>query len=125
MSTMLDSWPEPDRESIGERLRAYMGVHKISRAKLAVASGINRQSLSTKLDGQVDFTIDDITKIARALNRSWLWVVSGLDVDPDGDDGGSSGAPTRARTWDLRIIRPEDRAEVADIRRHVPEKDAA
>ncbi|WP_074414891.1 helix-turn-helix domain-containing protein [Mycolicibacterium fortuitum] len=88
MSTLVEWLPEPDKEDIGERLRGYMGVHKISRAKLAMATGISRASLATKLDGKVDFTVHEISAIARALNRSWLWVMSGQDPQPGpGDDG--------------------------------------
>ena len=83
--------PDPDRGEIGERLRAYMGVHKISRAALALKSGISRTPLSNKLDGKTDFTVEEVTAIANALGKSWIWVLTGRDPRPAGgpdDDGG-------------------------------------
>ena len=69
----------------------YMGDIKLSRNKLALASGIGRTALSTKLDGQVDFTMSELVAIAKALEKSWLWVVTGVDGGDGGkgpDDGG-------------------------------------
>ena len=90
MSTLPDWLPEPDKNEIGERLRGYMGVHKITRAALALKSGISRSSLASKLDGQVDFTVQEINAIARAIDKTWLWVMTGRDPRPFGgpDDGG-------------------------------------
>ncbi|WP_165609093.1 helix-turn-helix domain-containing protein [Mycolicibacterium conceptionense] len=91
MSTLQEWLPDPDRGEIGERLRAYMGVHKISRAALALKSGISRTPLSNKLDGKTDFTVEEVTAIANALGKSWIWVLTGRDPRPAGgpdDDGG-------------------------------------
>ena len=89
MSTLLDVSPEPDPEDIRVRLRAHMGIHKISRSKLAIASGISRASLAAKLDGPVEFTVPEITAVARALGKSWVWVMTGLD-----DKGPHGGHPS-------------------------------
>jgi len=112
MSTLLEQGPGPDSRAIGVRLKAYMGIHKISRTKLAMASGITRSSLANKLDGDVEFTVGEIDAIADALRKSWLWVMTGDESPPPpvqrGEWGGDPnyGAPRETRTPDLRIIRP-------------------
>lgn len=77
MSTPAYVAHEPDRAAITQRLRSYMGDKKISRSKLALASGIHRTTLGGKLDGQTDFTLDELLAIAHALGKHWLWVMSG------------------------------------------------
>jgi transcriptional regulator with XRE-family HTH domain len=99
MSTLLDHDPGPDSRAIGVRLRAYMGIQKISRTKLAMASGITRSSLANKLDGYVEFTVGEIKSIAIALGKTWLWVMTGDESPPPpvrrGEWGGdpNDGAP--------------------------------
>lgn len=101
MSTLLDHAPGPDSRAIGVRLRAYMGIQKISRTKLAVASGITRSSLANKLDGEVEFTVGEIDAIATALGKTWLWVMTGDESPPPpvrrGEWGGdpNDGAPVQ------------------------------
>lgn len=85
MSTLQEMWPEPDSEAIRVRLRAYMGINKVSRTKLALASGITRSSLANKLDGPVEFTVSEIMAIAHALGRSWMWVMTGEQTKPPTD----------------------------------------
>src|SRR6185312_2610247 len=80
MSTLPEALPEPDPIAIAQRLRMYMGDKKLSRAQLAVGSGINRTSLGAKLDGDGRFTLDELLAISRALGRSWLWVMTGVDA---------------------------------------------
>ena len=97
MSTLLDPLPEPDPREITERLRSYMGNKKISRSKLALAAGIGRTPLGAKLDDNGQFTLNELLAIARALGKSWLWVMTGVDDPADGgggpDDGGRVAPP--------------------------------
>jgi transcriptional regulator with XRE-family HTH domain len=82
MSTMIDPGdplPEPDAQEVARRLRMYMGDKKLSRSQLALSSGITRTSLGAKLDGHVPFTIEEIVSVARAISRSWVWVLTGVD----------------------------------------------
>lgn len=77
MSTQLEEWPELDSAAIAERLRAHMGARKITRVWLSKNTGIQRTMLAAKLDGKYDFTIADVQAIARAISKSWLWVLTG------------------------------------------------
>jgi transcriptional regulator with XRE-family HTH domain len=81
MTASLEEWPvELDSVVIAQRLRMYMGDKKLSRKELALASGIGRTTLGAKLDGYGAFTLAEINAIARAIDRSWVWVVTGQDV---------------------------------------------
>lgn len=91
MTVLLGEWPEPDDgEMVARRLRMHLGDKKITRSKLAMASGMKRSTLSGKLDGQTEFTIGEIMAISRAINRSWIWVLTGRQMTPP-DDGSRLG----------------------------------
>jgi transcriptional regulator with XRE-family HTH domain len=94
MSILTDVWPEPDVAEVAQRLRMYMGDKKLSRKALAEASGISRTSLGTKLDGDVPFTVDEILAVARAINRSWVWVLTGIDSNDPGPPSPYRGWPS-------------------------------
>ena len=85
MTTALEHLPEPDGHTVTQRIRMHMGDKKITRAQLSIASGIKRPTLSNKLDNLSDFTLDEIIQVAHALNKSWLWVLAG--VEGGGDNG--------------------------------------
>lgn len=92
VSTMMDYMPEPDTTEVARRLRMFMGDKKLTRKGLALQSGIARSSLATKLDGEVEFTVPEIVRIAHAIGKSWLWVLTGVDPQPH-PDGGGEGRP--------------------------------
>lgn len=92
MTTLIDDWPEPEPAEVAQRLRMYMGDKKLTRKGLALQSGIARSSLATKLDGEVEFTLSEIMRVAHAIGKSWLWVLTGKEPShPDG--GGGEPAP--------------------------------
>ena len=68
-----------------------MGDKKITRSRLALASGIKRSALSNKLDGVSEFSVGEIVAIAHAINRPWLWVLTGQEGPGTTPPGG--GAP--------------------------------
>jgi hypothetical protein len=91
MTALLGEWPEPDNTVIvAQRLRMHMGDKKVNRSKLAMASGIKRSTLCNKLDAQTDFTIGEILAISHAINRSWIWILTGREQVPP-DDGSRLG----------------------------------
>ena len=101
MTAQLDYWPEPDSTTVARRLRMHLGDKKISRNRLAAASGISRTSLANKLDGLVDFTISEVIDIAHALETSWVWVLTGVELAHprvgDGQTSDPSPAPKAPR----------------------------
>lgn len=109
MTTLMGEWPEPDTETVAQRLRMHMGDKKIARSKLALASGIKRSALSNKLDGRSEFSIDEIVAIAHALNRSWIWVLTGQN-GPDSPPGGGGGSAIPA---DESLLSESDRRHLA------------
>jgi DNA-binding phage protein len=84
MTALMGDWPEPDdTETVAQRLRMYMGDKKMSRVKLALASGMKRSTLANKLDSHSEFTISEILAIAHAIDRSWMWVLTGQEPGPE------------------------------------------
>jgi len=79
----------------------------VSQLRLAAVTGIAQSTLNRRLKPQSErdsFTVTELEKIADAL-RVNVAVFFRAEFDRGPDDGGA-GAPTRARTWDLRITRP-------------------
>ncbi|EIT93626.1 hypothetical protein [Mycobacteroides abscessus] len=51
--------------------------------------------------------MEEVDDICDKLGLDANYTLTGYRSLPDGgDDGGAAGAPTRARTWDLRIKSP-------------------
>lgn len=53
-----------NREAFASEVRALMGRHRVSQARLAVALGMSQSALSRRLNGDQPFDIDDLFKIA-------------------------------------------------------------
>jgi transcriptional regulator with XRE-family HTH domain len=105
----------PDRSTVRARVaaevRAEMARADISQLRLAAATGIPQSTLNRRLKPQSErdaFNIDELEKIADALGvNAVLFFRAEWEQGPD--DGGA-GAPSRTRTYDLRIIRAQDAA---------------
>lgn len=65
-----------DSETLARRLRMHMGADKVSRLRLAASTNISRPSLANKLDGQVQFTYDELRRIVAALGLDWRQLIS-------------------------------------------------
>jgi transcriptional regulator with XRE-family HTH domain len=87
MSIHVEHWTEPSPAEITQRFRQRMGDKKVSRNKLAMATGINRTSLGEKLDDRGVFTVPELFAVARALGRDWLWAMTGVESPPPPSDG--------------------------------------
>lgn len=63
-----------------------MGDQKISRKRLAQLTEISRPSLANKLDAQVPFTYDELTRVVDALGLQFdALFAAGADDSPLGD----------------------------------------
>ncbi len=76
--TNQDVWPD-DHTTISRRIRMHMGDKLITHKALAEDAGIARATLTNKLRDSSQWTIADTVAIAKALNKSWLWVMTGKD----------------------------------------------
>ena len=107
--TVIDE-ADPKRRAtsaIGERVHTLMWRSGRTQKQLAAILQIGQGSVSERLRGKIEWSAIDV-----AVTAAWLGVepadlMPAVELLPDdgGDDGGASGAPTRARTWDLRISR--------------------
>lgn len=84
-----------------------MGDKRITRSKLALASGIKRGALSNKLDGHSEFSVGEIVAIAHAIDRPWLWVLTGQEGPSTSPDGG--GAPRAPIPADESLLSDSNR----------------
>ncbi|WP_319458299.1 helix-turn-helix transcriptional regulator, partial [Mycobacterium sp. RTGN3] len=90
---------------IGAEVHRLMWVGRRTQAQLAEMLGVDQGSVSKRLRGKTEWAAWEV-----AVTAAWLGVepadlIPPIDLHPDdgGDDDGGSSAPTRARTWDLRI----------------------
>lgn len=93
-------------ERLGEAIHQVLWRRKIRQTEFARAAlGITQSAFSRKLRGERPFFAGELALIAAALDLAVTDLMPSVAIGPDdGDDDGGAGAPTRARTWDLRII---------------------
>lgn len=91
---------------IGEHIHTLMWRAGKTQSQLASLLGVDQGSVSRRLRGNREWSAYEI-----AVTAAWLGVTPGdlmpqIEVDPPDPNDGVAGAPTRARTWDLRIKSP-------------------
>lgn len=101
---------ESRSEAAARRLRGALAELRISISEVARRIDMTQGALSRRMTGHVEFTLDLIDQICEATGISFTYITTGIKetpASPDGPDGGLSGsAPSRARTYDLRITSP-------------------
>ena len=95
-------------QQLGDAIHQELWRRRIKQTDFAESVlGITQSALSSKLRGRRPFFAGELSVIAAALNIPVGDLLPEVHVDPPGPrDGGAAGAPTRARTWDLRIKSP-------------------
>ena len=97
-------------EQLGEAVHQVLWRRKIRQTEFAKGVlGITQSAFSRKLRGERPFFAVELSMIAAALGVSVTELMPEFEIRPDGgDDGGQSagGAPSRTRTYDLRIKSP-------------------
>ena len=108
ISADVDDPAKRSNRLIGAEVHRLMWDSKRTQKQLAALLGIDQGSVSKRLRGHIEWAAWEV-----AVTAAWLGVqpadlIPPIDLHPDdgGDDGGAGGAPTRARTWDLRIKSP-------------------
>lgn len=54
----------PNREAVASEVRALMGRHRVSQARLSTVLRMSQSALSRRLNGDQPFDIDDLYRIA-------------------------------------------------------------
>lgn len=96
---------------IGEKVHTLMWREGRKQNELANVLRVDQGSVSKRLRGKTDWTAIDLIATAHWLDVPVEDLLPEV-VPPDDDDPsavvaeGPGGAPTRARTWDLRIKSP-------------------
>ena len=93
---------------IGERVHTQMWRRGKTQTQLAKLLGVTQGSVSNRLRGKTLWTATEVLVVSAWLDVQVTELMPAFDiVGPDGDpDDSAGGAPTRARTWDLRIKSP-------------------
>lgn len=93
---------------IGERVHQHMWREGRTQRQLAGLLGVDQGAVSKRLHGKTDWTAPEVAVAAAWLGVTIADLVPDVVFPDDGgdDDSGAAGAPTRARTWDLRIKSP-------------------
>ncbi len=111
MSIELAGEVDPKKQGnavIGERVHTLMWRTGRTQKQLAGVLNVDQGSVSNRLRGKTAWTVVDLLAVAAWLDVPVTDLMPEVELLPDGgdDDGGAAGAPTRARTWDLRIKSP-------------------
>lgn len=96
-------------EKLGDAIHQELWRRRIKQTEFAEqVLGITQSALSLKLRGQRPFFAGELSVIAAALGMDVSELVPPVEViePPDPTPPGAS-APTRTRTWDLRIKSPD------------------
>ena len=91
---------------VGERVHALMWSGRRTQKQLAAILGIDQSAVSARLRGKTEWSVVDLIVTAEWLGVPPADLLPNVEVSPGDDDPGAVGAPTRARTWDLRIKSP-------------------
>lgn len=98
---------ESRSHAVARRLRGALAERRISVSEVARRIGMTQAALSRRMTGHVEFGVDLLDQICEATGISFMFVTTGMKeapAGPDGpDEGSSASAPSRARTYDLRI----------------------
>lgn len=91
-------------QAVARRLRGQLAEKQISGLQLAQMTGLGRSLINRRLQGETALNTDELEQIEQATGISATYLLTGIRPDQDDPDGG--GAPSRARTEDLRITSP-------------------
>lgn len=96
--------------SIGDRLRKVRSETGMKQADFAAALGVNPNTYSAWETSRNTPSYDEVVSLAKRIRLlcgtpEW-WLMGAENPHPGGPDGGI-GAPSRTRTYDLRIKRSD------------------
>lgn len=111
MTTAYDTGEVP-QILVRHRLRIARETAGLEQAELAALMGVSRNTIGNAESGKTDPRRIVLNAWALATGVPVGWLENGENPHQDGPDGGK-GAPSRARTEDLRIIRSDAWCELA------------
>lgn len=100
--------PESLTEAVAKRLRGQLAERRIKQTEVIADTGWGKTTVYRKLNGISPLDTDELDMIWQLFGISPVYLLAGIPDDRPwpGPDGGASGAPTWARTRDLRIKSP-------------------
>ncbi len=106
---LVDRRPGENRDqAISRRFRQELVGIGLSANKAAKIVGVTQSWISRHLTGETEWKANEVDQVCEPLGIDGDFILTGIKALPSGapDDEGPAGAPTRARTWDLRIKSP-------------------
>ncbi len=93
---------------IGKQVHTLMWDARRTQKQLAAILNVDQGSVSNRLRGKTEWSAWEVAVTAEWLGVAPADLMPAVELSPDGggDDDATAGAPTRARTWDLRIKSP-------------------
>ena len=97
---------------IGERIHTLMWRQGRTQKELAAILHVDQGSVSNRLRGKTAWSAIEVSAVAAWLQTPITELLPEVEItNPDPEPwvaggGDPDGAPTRARTWDLRINSP-------------------
>lgn len=101
--------PDPKRQGnawIGEKVHTLMWRSGRTQVQLAAVLNVDQGSVSNRLRGKTVWSAVELAAVAAWLDVPITDLMPEVELDPPDPSDGVAGAPTRARTWDLRIKSP-------------------
>lgn len=83
-----------------------MWRNSLTQKQLAAVLNVDQGSVSNRLRGKTVWSAVELAAVAAWLDVPIADLVPEVEIDPPDPNDGVAGAPTRARTWDLRIKSP-------------------
>lgn len=117
MTTLHVVDDEPLPVAVARRLREVLAGMKLSQKQFGELTGWGRGYVYQRYSGNTPLDVADLEHIQQktGIQVDFLMREEGPRYVPPGsggDDGGAAGAPSRARTYDLRIIRSDDSHQI-------------
>lgn len=99
-----DSHGDSLSDDVASRLRGRLAERRIRQTEVMLATGWSKTTAYRKMNGKSPLDVDELEKLWQAFGISPVYLLTGTPDGPAGPSG--DGAPSRARTYDLRISRP-------------------
>jgi len=88
MSLVPGSGDERPAALIAGRIRGIMAEHLIPANRVAAAIGLTQPTFSRRYTGEVDWSVDELVKLAKAFGMTFAELCSVIEPDVTGDTEG-------------------------------------
>ncbi|MBM4592269.1 helix-turn-helix domain-containing protein [Rhodococcus hoagii] len=91
---------ETRSQAAARRLRSELAGKRISVSEAARRAGMNQQTLSRRMTGEVEFKVDELDSLCQATGVSFTYVIAGIKETPAGPNGPDGGSDVRPKGFE-------------------------